>query len=99
MVLFGFLIFHGKLDWFKHPYVKFSDSVDRPMGCRVLFEEQWFWESAIGLEARLVLWDRTYEKVGCLRSQKEEQSQADLISILTFNEKPAEPLSRESGQR
>ena len=31
------------------------------------------------------LLDRAYEKIGCLRSEKEEQSRADLVRYMEFN--------------
>ncbi|MCJ1424416.1 hypothetical protein MMC29_002304 [Sticta canariensis] len=78
--------------WFdspRSPRVMFSGSADCPVHCPVcrqdFFQEPLLAESALGLEARLMLWDRAYARVGCLRSEREEQSRADLIRYVEFN--------------
>ena len=74
-------------NWFEDPFIGFSGRANCPICRRELFEKPKNWESGKGLEARLMLWDRAYEKVGCLRSEKEEQSRADLIRYLEFYRK------------
>ena len=71
-------------DWFSNPYVPFSGSVDCPLCRRELCPRPPYAESAMGLEARLMLWDRAYEKVYCVRSDKEEKSRANLIQYIEF---------------
>ncbi|MCJ1264701.1 hypothetical protein MMC22_004575 [Lobaria immixta] len=72
-------------EWFENQVVNFSGSASCPL-CRIdLFRKPRMAESAMGLEARLIFWDRAYEKIGCLRSEKEEQSRADMIQYMEFN--------------
>ncbi|MCJ1263671.1 hypothetical protein MMC22_003541 [Lobaria immixta] len=72
-------------EWFESQVVEFSGSTSCPL-CRVnLFRKPRLAESAIGLEARLIFWDRAYEKIGCLRCEKEEQSRADMIQYINLN--------------
>ena len=74
-------------NWFDDPFIRFSGSADCPLCRREFFQKPRNWESAKGLEARLMLWDRAYQKVGCLRSEKEEQSRRDLIQYIEFYRK------------
>lgn len=71
--------------WFWSPFLESSHVADCPMCRRELFRKPQSVESAMGLEARLMLWDHAYKKVGCLRSKKEEQSRADLTRYVEFN--------------
>lgn len=72
-------------DYFWRPFIPSSGSAACPICRRVLFQRPHNTESAMGLEARLIFWDRANEKIGCLRSEKEEQSRADLIRYMEFN--------------
>lgn len=74
-----------KKGWFETRFVTSSSSTDCPLCRRSHFQKPRFAESALGLEARLILWDLAYEKIGCLRSPKEEQSRADLVQYVEFN--------------
>lgn len=71
--------------WFRTPYQEYVRAADCPMCRGEICVKPRFVESAMGLEARLMFWDRAYEKVGCLRSEKEEESRADLIKYVEFN--------------
>lgn len=71
--------------WFETQFVDFNGSADCPFCRRELFPKLEFAESAVGLETRLMLFDRAYEKVGCLRSELEEQTRADMIRYVEFN--------------
>lgn len=72
-------------NWFHNPLVVASSSpANCPLCRRTLFQTPRRAESAKGLEARLMFFDRAYEKVGCLRSEKEEQSRADLVRYIEF---------------
>lgn len=71
--------------WINFPMVVFSGSADCPVCRQDFFRRPLFAESALSLEARLMLWDRAYARVGCLRSEQEEQSRADLIRYVEFN--------------
>ena len=71
--------------WFEDPFVEFSGSADFPVCRQALFPSPTNAESALGLEARLQFWDQAYARTGCLRSEREERSRADLIRYVEFN--------------
>lgn len=71
--------------WFENPYVLSPGSADCPSCRRVLFAKPEIGESALGLEVCVMLFDRAYEKVGCRRSEREEESRADLIRYIGFH--------------
>ena len=71
--------------WFDSRMVLFRGSADCPVCRQDFFRRPVSAESALGLEARLMLWDRAYVRVGCLRSEQEEQSRSDLIRYVKFN--------------
>ena len=72
--------------WFEDYIPEFSGSADCPVCRQALFQPPLDAESALGLEARLVLWDCAYARTGCLRSEREEQSRADLIRYVEFKQ-------------
>ena len=76
-----------RMNWFKNPFIRFSGAADCPLCRRVFFEKPRYWESAKGLEARLLLWDRAYKKAGYVCSEKEKQSRADLTQYIEFYRK------------